>query len=362
MELKPQDVAGDRAQDAIVGALLGMAVGDALGLPYEGLSRRRGGRLLGEPDRFRFLSGRGMISDDTEHACMVAQALIASGDDVDLFSRELAGLLRGWLLGLPAGTGLATLKAAAKLCAGVSPDRSGLFSAGNGPAMRSPMLGAAVTDRDLLRRLVKASTRITHTDPKAEYGSWAIALASRLASGGTVVEPAAFRLELANSLAGEPAEELLQRVDRARESSSQGQTTLAFADSLGLQHGVSGYINNTVPVVLHAWFRHPRDLPAAVQAVIRCGGDADTTAAIVGGVVGCGVGKNGVPAAWRQGLWEWPRTIAWMTQLAETLADCRARRQTQIPPRLPLYRLLPRNLLFLGIVLGWGFRRLLPPY
>ncbi len=105
-------------EKAIVGSLLGTAVGDALGLPYEGLSRRRGKRLYGEPDRYHLLPGRGMVSDDTEHACMVAQALIASGNDADAFARELARRLRWWLLALPAGTGLATLKATLKLCVG----------------------------------------------------------------------------------------------------------------------------------------------------------------------------------------------------------------------------------------------------
>ncbi len=66
-------------QSAITGAILGTAAGDALGLPYEGLrpGERRG--LLGEPDRHRLLVGRGMVSDDTEHACMTMQALDRCG-------------------------------------------------------------------------------------------------------------------------------------------------------------------------------------------------------------------------------------------------------------------------------------------
>ena len=52
----------------IESSLLGTAVGDALGLPYEGLTPERGQKLIGYPDRFRFLPGRGMVSDDTEHA------------------------------------------------------------------------------------------------------------------------------------------------------------------------------------------------------------------------------------------------------------------------------------------------------
>ena len=56
--------------DFIAGAILGCALGDAAGLPYEGLSKCRGVRLLGEPDRFHFIIRHGMVSDDTEHTCM----------------------------------------------------------------------------------------------------------------------------------------------------------------------------------------------------------------------------------------------------------------------------------------------------
>ena len=112
------------SRKAIAGAILGTAVGDAVGLPYEGLSRRRAKRLLGKPDRHRFLLRRGMVSDDTEHSCMVMQALIASAGDEDLFLRYLASRMRLWLLGAPAGIGFATLKAALRLCLGVSPRNS----------------------------------------------------------------------------------------------------------------------------------------------------------------------------------------------------------------------------------------------
>ena len=55
------------SETAIIGSILGTAVGDALGLPLEGLSRRRGARLIGDPDRHHLILGRGMVSDDTEH-------------------------------------------------------------------------------------------------------------------------------------------------------------------------------------------------------------------------------------------------------------------------------------------------------
>jgi ADP-ribosyl-[dinitrogen reductase] hydrolase len=108
-------------QSAIVGSILGTAVGDAIGLPYEGMSKRRGLRMLGEPIKHRFFFGHGMGSDDTEHTCIVAQALIASGGNLDKFARQLAWRFRWWLLRVPAGIGQATLKATLKLWCGFPP-------------------------------------------------------------------------------------------------------------------------------------------------------------------------------------------------------------------------------------------------
>ena len=71
---------------SILGSLLGTAVGDALGLPYEGMSRKRVG-AFGEI-RHRFLLGRGMFSDDTEHTLMLAAALREHRSDVNAFQRS----------------------------------------------------------------------------------------------------------------------------------------------------------------------------------------------------------------------------------------------------------------------------------
>ena len=203
-------------EERIQGCLLGAAVGDALGLPYEGLSAERAKRLLGSPERFRLFCGRGMVSDDTEHLCMVSQALIESGGDVEVFRKSLAKRLKGWLLLLPAGIGLATLKATIRLWLGVSPEKSGVYSAGNGAAMRASILGVVIgnkaEDREKLRAFVRASSRLTHTDPKAEYGAYAVALASSFAcasSSTTPLVPKDYLDQIENDL-GEEARELIE--------------------------------------------------------------------------------------------------------------------------------------------------------
>jgi ADP-ribosylglycohydrolase len=351
------------AHSAIIGSILGTAVGDAIGLPYEGLSRRRGVRLLGEPDRHRFFLRRGMVSDDTEHTCMVAQALIASGGDPDLFPRQLARRLRWWLLGVPAGIGRATLKATLKLWLGFSPRHSGVFSAGNGPAMRSAILGAAIDDLSRLRELVGLSTRITHTDPKAEYGALAVAVAAYLARRQPRVEGGHFLEQFRSLLGDRPAEGLLQRLEAAVQSFEAGQSLLTFAEQQGWKKGVSGYVYHTVPATIHAWLSHQQDFRAGVMDVIRCGGDTDTTAAIVGGILGAAVGKEGIPADWLGRLCEWPRTVAWMEQLGRSLErTLAAGNGGSPPPRLSAPGLFFRNGWFFLVVLGHVVRRCLPPY
>src|SRR5690606_2060675 len=140
----------------------------------------------------------------TEHACMTAQALIASGGDPALFRRDLARRLRWWLAALPAGVGLATARSVGKLWLGVSPERSGVHSAGNGPAMRAPVIGVYARGLDELAALTDASTRITHTDQRAIDGARAVALAAHHAAGaanaGGRIDPAAYRADLTSLL------------------------------------------------------------------------------------------------------------------------------------------------------------------
>lgn len=92
-------------QRAIEGCLIGCAVGDAIALPYEGLSSRRARRFASFPLRHRLVFGRGMVSDDTDHTVFVAQALLSAPRSPDDFARSLAWRLRFWLLCLPAGIG-----------------------------------------------------------------------------------------------------------------------------------------------------------------------------------------------------------------------------------------------------------------
>lgn len=340
---------------------MGCAVGDAMGLPYEGLSRRRGVRLLGDPSRHRFIVGHGMVSDDTEHTCMVAVALCEHPRDANAFARTFAWHLRIWLLGLPAGIGFATLRAIAKLWLGFPPASSGVFSAGNGPAMRSAILGAAIDDVDELIRFVRAGTLITHSDPKAFEGALAVALAAWCARRD-IRQPAEFLAHYRKVAGARASKEFLALLFAVEKSLAASQSTLDFATQLGCGRGISGYIYDTVPIAIHCWLRHPGSYRDAIEEIIRCGGDTDTTAAIVGAIIGSGVGQEGIPPAWRDGLWEWPRSKAWMEKLAVALALATRTGKHATPPGIVPGAGLARNVMFLVVVLVHIARRLLPPY
>lgn len=350
-------------EDAIAGCLYGMAIGDALGLPRENLSSRRASRLFPDADRFSFLFGRGMFSDDTEHACMTAQALLVSGGNPGRFVRSLAWRLRWWIVGIPFGTGKATLKSCLKLWLGFPERSSGVWSAGNGPAMRAPIIGVCYGQRpDRVRELIKLSTRLTHRDPKAEWGALAIALAADFAATKGSTSTPSEKVRAINDGLPSDAGEIGALVERAGRSVEAGQSTQAFAEELGLSRGVTAYMLHTVPIVLHAWMRFPNDYRSAVQAVIACGGDADTTAAITGAIVGAHLGREGIPKKWRDGLCEWPRNLRWIERLGRELAKSVAEGTPRRAVPLSIFGLFARNLFFDLVVLLHVIRRLLPPY
>ena len=356
---KPLPLPEGRLRAALAGALLGTTVGDSLGLPAEGLSR---GRIQGwwkGQWRHRFLFGHGMCSDDTEHTFFVAQALLAHPDDPGAFQRCLAWKLRFWLLGLPAGVGLATLRALVKLWVGFPPSRSGVYSAGNGPAMRSAIIGTYFFDAPAQRKaFVSAATRLTHTDPKAETAALAVAEAAAWA-----VRQDARLDQWIDGLAQLGADQEWKSLcGQLAEGLAAGKSVDAFAESLGLARGVAGYAYHSVPVALYAWLRSPLDFRTALESALNCGGDTDTVGAIVGALAGASAGVQGIPAEWVKGICEWPRSTHLLEQLASRLVEQKAAGCPLGPVRYFWPGLIPRNFFFLAAVLAHGFRRLAPPY
>ena len=347
----------------ITGTLLGTAVGDAIGLPLEGISRCRAKHLFSGALRHRFLLGHGMVSDDTEHTFLVAQTLLDESDDVERFSQKLAWRLRWWFARLPAGVGMATAKACLKLWCGISPKQSGVFSAGNGPAMRVAIFGSVLDNDEKRHAFVTASTEMTHTDPKALTGAMAVAdLASWITRRDSQsLPPCGEAIEILLDI--EPQDDTWRNLVGQMQYGWENNISVSeFVDQLGLCKGVSGYVYHTVPVAIYAWYRHFGDYRKTLESVIECGGDTDTVAAIAGALAGTTVGESGIPRNWIDGIWDTPINASLLRKTAARLAELVNHGISQGHVRYVWPLVIPRNLFFLLIVLGHGFRRLLPPY
>lgn len=341
---------------ATEGCLLGCAVGDSIGLPYEGMSTRRARRFARLPLRHRFALGKGMVSDDTDHSVFVAQALIRSGAEPDAFRRTLAWRLRLWLLCLPAGIGWATLRSILRMCLGLR--ESGVWSAGNGPSMRSAIIGAAIhSDPERRRALVEASTRLTHTDPKALAGALAVAeVTSRIVSGTWTQRPSTADLAaMLHELSPDPHWRACVKAIAAA-CEAPDPIVAAHAAFAGT-NGVSGYVLHSVPFALVAWHHHFGDFRATIESVVLAGGDVDTVGAIAGAMAGACGGPSGIPSEWIEGIVDLPHGAAYVRKLARRIHDDSVSVATCFSPLL-----LPRGIVFTTLVLMHGFRRLAPPY
>ena len=341
--------------------LFGTAVGDSLGLPAENLSRRTIQKRWPGSWSQRFVLGRGMVSDDTEHTVFVAQCLARHPDDAVSFQRMLAWKLRWWLLCVPAGIGFATLRAILKLWLGFSPTSSGVFSAGNGPAMRSALIGAYFAGRDIglksTMAYVQASTKLTHTDPKAETAAMAVALTAAwsVTADESMNRGQAIRSYWLLANANDDPE-WIALVDRILSANERHLSVAEFAWELGLHRGVTGYAYHTVPVALYAWLRHFGDFRSGLEAVLNCGGDTDTVGAITGALLAL---NSIIPDDWSSRLCDYPISQSYLEELAAALElgpDDVDRHQ----PSFAWLALPLRNALFLSIVLAHICRRLIP--
>lgn len=347
---------------ALQGALVGIAVGDALGLPFEKLAPPRVACFLKEPLGYRLIGRRGLVSDDAELALMTLRALGRSGGHSARFVSELAHELRLWLATFPAGIGLATARAIVKLWLAIPPSRSGVCSAGSAPALRATVLGVALAGQpQRWQELCILSTKMTHADPKAVHGSL---VAGAFAELTTLKHQEPLQvtdfISVLDALGLETP--LRNGVEPVLKSVEQGETTEQFVLAQGWRRGVSGFVYHTVPVALHAWLSNPQSFEGALASVIRCGGDTDTIGALLGGWMGAHRGMDAIPKDWLENLRAPIFPIPQVLQMCERVVHGVERSQPAKVSR-PLCGLrVVRNSMFLLIVLYHGFRRLLPPY
>ena len=338
--------------DRLTGVLLGTALGDALGLPAEGMSAQAVVRRFGRLDRFRLLGKTGNVSDDTEQAALVAQSLARYPDDCAGFIRAFRRSLLCWFCRLPWGIGLATLRSCLRIAARISP--SGVMSAGNGAAMRTAVIGVYFHDRPEERRLFgRHLAEVTHLDPRAVDGALYVAELAAVA----VTEGARVSFEdiqqQARCVVKNP--ELGQAIDVARELALTGAGT----DEAVRICGNSGFVVHTVPFATFCFLRYGHDVMLCLTEAVSVGGDADSVGAIMGGWLGAVHGEAALPAALVGQIHDGPFGPTHLRALAACLAQVKAGKAAPVP-RYSVVGALARNLALYPVILGHGFRRLLP--
>lgn len=281
-----------RAQES----LRGLSVGDALGARWEGSAF--------DPLRLAMDRSEGRETlpwtDDTQMALALVDELAAQGTvDCDRLAAAFARRYEPWR---GYGRGMHALLPTLRDGGSWREHAPRLFpggSYGNGSAMRVAPLGAFFHDASSAQVVAEAhrSAEVTHAHPEARAGAAAVALASWLAArsrGGEVPPLAAMWDAVTSPL--DPALETTRGLLRAAELG----TAVPFADVVfQLGNGARVTCADSVPLALWIALRHLDDYSAAVRHAIAAGGDADTIAAIVGGVVAARGGIDAIPRTWR---------------------------------------------------------------
>lgn len=273
------------------GALLGSALGDAVGAPFEGGSRVTRAQVeawLGAAGEMRW-------TDDTHMALTLGEVLRDGGGTLD--SQQLGDAFatayaaqpwRGYGAGPPqvfalAARGVPYVEAAGSLFGG-----SGSF--GNGAAMRvTPVALVAGTDLDHAARLAATQACVTHTHPEAVDAAVFVATAvCALADVGDDVRSP--RSTLAAAIDRLPPGALRAAVREVLDTRQTDEDVTAIAGRVGT--GVAA--RESVPAAVAALLAG-RDVRSTLMAAVCLGGDTDTIAAMAGAMAGALYGASDIP-------------------------------------------------------------------
>jgi ADP-ribosylglycohydrolase len=301
-------------RESALGALFGLAIGDALGMPTQLMSRAQVG------DRYGTLRGfepadadhplaagmaAGSITDDTEQALLVARMLIDERGHVD--GPTFARALIRWEDGMRARGSLdllgpSTKRAVEAVVAGESVEESGRYGTTNGAAMRIAPVGVVMPSDDLgaLVDRVEEVSRVSHNTGVAIAAASAVAAAVSAgvdgAEPGRAIEAAILAADLGAVrgywvAAADVAERIrlaLEVVDRADVDGSLTRIYRVIGTSLASQE--------SVPAAFGILSLFPGDPWSACLAAASLGGDSDTVAAMVGAMGGALYGVDVFPA------------------------------------------------------------------
>jgi len=301
------------SSDRILGTLLGTAVGDALGMPIEGLSHQnvrtyyKGIKEYRDDDQRGDLDA-GQWTDDTQMTFALVRVLTDAPDPTDW----PAGVAAAYVALRPEARrwGRTTTTAVDRLADGASPDAAGVPDrATDGAAMRAAPLGAWWAATDAAREAAFSALRdvlaVTHRHPAALAAGWGQATAVRALlrlNGPEAFDRATFWDDLIETTVW--AEDRLGEDHRVSE---RLRSLAGIIDSFPLDlrdacDGVTVRADEAWPFACAMVARRPHLLENTLLSGINVGGDADTTGAMMGAMLGALHGWQAVPAEWKEGL------------------------------------------------------------
>ena len=298
-------------QDQVTGALIGCAVGDALGAPIEGWSRERITSLDGLTAGYRpLVHGQapnqkryplGQYTDDTQLTLAIARSLVAEARvDGAAIGREFAAL---WESGAIVGAGPVADRAVRRLVAGAHWQDAALADdlPLNGAAMRIAAIGLwDCDDRASLADDATVGSVVTHKHPLAIDAAIAVATAVADAVATSTVDVARFLHGVAQTIEDRSPElgKHIRQVQAWLELPEDDalQAIVSTGDArIGDGFGIPALAEPTVLAALYAFLKSPTDYIATIDTSLRIGGDVDTIAAIAGAISGAHNGLAAIP-------------------------------------------------------------------
>lgn len=295
--------------DRAFGALAGMAIGDALGMPSQTLTRaqirQHYGQITGfvapypdHPVSHGLVAGQ--VTDDTEQALMLAARLIDGRGQID--ERQLAEDLLTWeadikARGLRDLLGPSTKAALAAMLEGTPIAQTGRNGTTNGAAMRIAPVGIA-TPADPIAGLVdqvEHACRMTHNTGEAIAGAAAVAAVISCGLEGLSFDdavPTALRAAREGQNRGHRVGErdMAARVEAALKAAQSG------TDSIAEKIGTSVASHESVAAAFGVVRLTKGDPWQATLIAANLGDDTDTIAAIAGAMAGACSGVSALPS------------------------------------------------------------------
>lgn len=291
------------------GALAGLALGDALGMPTQAMSPQQiqtvYGHVTGLVDGDKsqpYAPGMaaGSVTDDTEQALLIASLLLKGhGSGLNLDAGEFSHALLAWEDSMiERGSldllGPSTKAALERVRAGENPLRVGGEGTTNGAAMRVTPIGiaASTSDRQLFADAVWSSCQVTHATRQGFQSAALVAAAVSLgidAGAADVTDllwkAVAFVRSLPERGAWSPEPDVVAATHRALKLAAQPASSPQW---LAGQIGTSVASAQAIPMAFALLARDPS--PRALLQAANLGGDTDTIGAIAGAILGASLG------------------------------------------------------------------------